>query len=617
MKKRDKDNVLAWLLYLNTTYAKLHRRYEDLFWKSYMGDHSVNKEKDVAMKARDLFRMDELLKEKTAKFAELVTGEEKERLLQWNKFFSLYQVPSHVKKIKEAISKLETEIESARAMRKEGYIDPVTKKFTVASLNAISSLMRTSSDEKLRRACFIAQQTLAQTNVSSYLKLVALRNNFAQAVGFEDFYAYKLAVEEGMKKKDLFPLFNKIYQKTKYAFKNIRKLELQQKKGLRKPWNYGFMFAGSLTKEEDPYLPFEQALERWGRSFENMGINYKGGVLVLDLLDRKGKYNNGFCHWPEPVTYRNGAYTPGRSHFTCNVVLGRSGQANQGMVTLFHEGGHAAHLLNCRNKDICLNIEYPPASTAWDETQSMFLDSVYTSIEWKSRYAKTSSGDPYPFTLFEKRVKELSVLRPLDLMGIMMVCEFEKRVYEDKKLTSTKLLKIARETSKKYRDLSVSSIGLLEVPHIYSWESACSYHGYGLATMALTQWREYFERKYGYIVDNPQVGKEMERVWRYGAAKPFKEMVELATGEKLSADPFVRRVTATDKEVIEKAKKRIQLLSKKRTTQTKISLNATIKMVHGKQVIADNKKGFEAMVKKYASWLQTQYPKIAKTKDSK
>jgi hypothetical protein len=38
--------------------------------------------------------------------------------------------------------------------------------------------------------------------------------------------------------------------------------------------------------------------------------------------------------------------------------------------------------------EICLNTEYPPASTAWDETQSMFLDTMFDSIEWRTRYAK-------------------------------------------------------------------------------------------------------------------------------------------------------------------------------------------------------------------------------------
>ena len=41
------------------------------------------------------------------------------------------------------------------------------------------------------------------------------------------------------------------------------------------------------------------AVEQWGRSFAAMNIGYKGATMDLDLLDRKGKYSNGFCHWPQ------------------------------------------------------------------------------------------------------------------------------------------------------------------------------------------------------------------------------------------------------------------------------------------------------------------------------
>ena len=26
-------------------------------------------------------------------------------------------------------------------------------------------------------------------------------------------------------------------------------------------------------------------------------VTYRGATMQLDLLDREGKYSNGFCHW--------------------------------------------------------------------------------------------------------------------------------------------------------------------------------------------------------------------------------------------------------------------------------------------------------------------------------
>jgi hypothetical protein len=57
--------------------------------------------------------------------------------------------------------------------------------------------------------------------------------------------------------------------------------------------------AGDTTKATDPYFPFEDAVDVWGRTFAGLGIQYKGSVMTLDLCDRQGKYSNGFCHWPQ------------------------------------------------------------------------------------------------------------------------------------------------------------------------------------------------------------------------------------------------------------------------------------------------------------------------------
>jgi oligoendopeptidase F len=426
-------------------------------------------------------------------------------------------------------------------------------------------------------------------------------NEYARGLGYEDFYAFKIQQEEGMTKEQLFKIFNDIYQKTKYAFGDIKKLE-KTIKGLRKPWNYSYMMTGDFTKEQDQYFPFDEALDRWGRSFTGMGIDFAGGKLQLDLLDRKGKYSNGFCHWPVLTHYKNKKRIPAETNFTCNVVYGQIGSAAEGYVTLFHEGGHAAHMLNIAEKDTCLNHEYPPMSTAWAETQSMFLDTVFSTYEWKSRYAKNKDGEVYPFDLFKRKVEKLNIVKPLALMGIMAMAEFEKTIYEEKNLTTTKLIKIAETVGNKYLNYSVKTKWLLNVPHIYSWSSACSYHGYGLADIAVSQWREYFKKKYGYIVDNSKVGKEMKKVWQQGAKKTFDEFVREATGKKLSAAAWIKENTMSVDQTLRKARMSARTLDKVKSVK-KTKFNANIKMVEGKKTIATNRNSFEDMSQNYSEWL--------------
>jgi hypothetical protein len=595
------------LEYANKEFRRLHETYERYFWVSYMGDHSIDTKKDKALAERDAFASNAELFREVKTLHALATGEEKEKLGHWVRFFSLYQSPAKLQKLRDRISVLETKMhkKAAEAETKAGYIDPTTKKFVQASKLKMSGMIRSEKDEALRRAAFDGIQKLAYTNLKDYVKFVNMLNSFAQGLGFEDFYAYKIFTEEGMTKKELFKIFDSIHSKTKFAFKNIRELE-KTKPGLRKPWNFGYMMSGSFTAEEDEYFPFDEALERWGKSFQASGISFHGGKLNLDLLERKGKYSNGFCHYPELVHFENNKRAPGAANFTCNVVYGQVGSAWQGYHTLFHEGGHAADRLNSEQTEVCLNTEYPPASTAWAETQSMFIDTMFASYEWRSRYAKNKKGEVYPFELFKRKVKELSVLAPLGLRGMMAVSQFEKEIYESKDLTPEEIVAIAKKNNKKYFDYSEDSLWLLTVPHIYSWTSGCSYHAYALAELALTQWRDYFYKKYGHVVDNSQVGEEMRKVWELGSSKTFKEFVQIATGKLITADAWLEEATISADEVIKRVQGRVKRLQKVPELKRKIELNAMIRMVDGKKLIADNKKSFEDMCRTYAVWLSSR-----------
>ncbi|NBD74373.1 hypothetical protein GVX82_05030 [Patescibacteria group bacterium] len=467
-------------------------------------------------------------------------------------------------------------------------------------------MLLTESDETIRKAVFRSLEQLATTHINDLIKLVALRNEYARGLGFDDFYAYKIQIEEGMSKQELFSIFDEIYDRTSYAFAELRKKE-ESKPGLRKPWNKAYMLSGDFVREEDPYFPFSEALIRWGTSFSRLGVTFRGSVLQLDLVERKGKYSNGFCHWPQPVHYEGNTRKPSHANFTCTTVVGQVGEGEDGISTLFHEGGHAAHLAHCDQREVILNTEWPPMSTAWAETQSMFMETLFSSIEWRMRYAKDENGNPYPFDLYEKKLHELHALKPLSLMGMMAVMNFERSLYETPSLTVPKVKRIAREVWTYHSDTSEPSLRLLGVPHIYSWESACSFHGYALATLAVHQWREYFFKKYGYIVDNPNVGTEMRNVWKHGSSLTFPELVKEATGSKLSPKAWLTMATRSLTATLREANGRVERLEHEPTKARRVALDAEIRMVHGKKTIADSRNGFESMAKTYALWLAKQH----------
>ena len=275
---KSKTKSAATLLQLlNHTYRQIHTRYERLFWQSYMGDHSVNDAFAKAQIARENFRSNEKLFAEVNMCLMYATGTQEEKLAQWALFFSKFQTPTTVKETFKKIVDLEKDIHTKQAHRTEGYTDPKTKKYITASRAQMSSMQMTHSDEKVRKACFMALEELAKTCATELIALVNLRNQYAQALGYEDFYAYKIHTEENMTKQELFALFDTIYDKTKFAFATVRDME-KTLPGLRKPWNRGYLLSGSFTKESDKYFPFTKALERWGRSFSQLGISFSNNA---------------------------------------------------------------------------------------------------------------------------------------------------------------------------------------------------------------------------------------------------------------------------------------------------------------------------------------------------
>lgn len=615
-KKLSKQETnSAFLARLNSTFTKLHTAYEELFWLSNMGDHSVDADMDKAMGKRDAFRTDVTLANEIDMRLKKAPAKEKARLLVWKRFFQLYQAPASVADIKQKVGELETAFSKKKTSRKEGYIDPKTGVFVEASENKMRTMIRTHPDEVVRKACFDAVQKTAFANIDDYITMVGLRNAYARGLGYEDFYAYKLDLDEEITKSELFAIFDDVYEKVKYAFDDIRALEKRMKKenpaapDLRKPWNFAYMMTGDFAKEEDPYFRFDDALGYWMKSFARMGVDFGGGTITLDLLDRKGKHNNGFCHWPSVVEYRGSRRIPGKSNFTSNAVLGQIGSGSLGLETLFHEGGHAAHLLNSTETEACLNHEYAPTSVSWAEIQSMFMDSIVYDIEWRMTYAKNSSNQAFPFDLFERRRRKVAIARPLGLLPIVMVSYFEKEIYEHPNLTREAVIAIAQSAYRKCMDFSEDSLMLLNLPHIFSWESSAYYHGYALAQLGVDQLRAYFYEKYGHITDNPNIGKDMKKVWKYGGRYHTNEFMKKLTGRPLDPSAHIASVTMSIEDLIEEGRAlvaRQKVVSEKQSKKPqpkKLSLNARIRLVHGKELIADSSKGLEKMEMTYRKWL--------------
>jgi hypothetical protein len=388
-------------------------------------------------------------------------------------------------------------------------------------------------------------------------------------------------------------------------------LRRQHGDGAAAPWNLRFYSSGDVIRRLDPYMPFGLALRRWIHSFRRLGIQFRGAMMQLDLLERPGKHQNGFCHGPVPSWINeDGEWVPAAVNFTAEAKPDQMGSGLRAINTLFHEGGHAAHFANVVQNSPCFSQEYAPTSMAYAETQSMFCDSLLADPDWMMRYAKTPDGRAIPPALILERIATSQPMRAFDARSIAVVPYFESALYQmsGDDLTPEAVLELARATE--VRVLGIENPRpLLAIPHLLNQESAASYQGYLLALMAVAQTRVHFMDEFGFLADNPAIGPALSaHYWEPGNSLDHNSMLRSLTGDGFSARHLADECNETTEEACERAEQSMRAADARRYPESPVStLDARLRIVHGTELLADSGEGEEAMCDRFEGWVRARY----------
>lgn len=603
---------------LNTEYLQRHQAKEDLFWSSYMGltgtpeaTRSSLGEAEVELNRwlQDPERL-KSVKQTNAAIqggALIATPVQREALEGWQATLNAHAIESaEARALAEEIVHREAQLASARASMELGYQLP-GEALTRASSVALSGMIRADKTEARREAAWKGMRSI-ETHVlqNGYLEVVKLRNRLGRMLGGDDYYDWKTQRTEGMRKVEIFALLDELEARTRDAGERAMN-QLRQEKGAQvTPWNILYLISGDVTAESDPYFPFALSLNRWARSFSGMRCDYRGAKLVLDLLDRKGKYENGFMHGPEPSWRSCSGFHPARIHFTANAIPTQVGAGERALETFFHEGGHAIHFANIDMPSPCFAQEFAPTSVAYAEIQSMFMDSLVSDPDWLALYATNRQGDRFPFELLEKIIRAKQPFRAWQIRAMMVVPYVERAIYEmsDEQLTPEAVLKVAREIERKLLGQE-SHRPVLSVPHLLAGESSAYYHGYVLADMGVHQTRDYLYDNIGFLTDNPFVGTILcDRFWKNGNRYNVNQYMERMTGKPLSAKPLASDGSRPVEKSVENCKRWYDWACEKNAYDGEVRLNATIQIVHGNETIADTSSvSFEEADKQFRSWI--------------
>ena len=604
---------------LNRDYERLHTSKEDAFWTAYMGlaEDADEARADLSRKEIELQRwlQDPGRLRETRERLGAATDEETATILQgWLRTFLAHGIESEEGRALAAeIVEDEGRLARARGTMKLGYRDAAGD-LVEAGVVKLSLMLHNEKEEAPRRAAWEGLRTIEDHVLEhGFLDIVRKRNRLGRMQGGEDYYDWKVRAAEGLTKREIFDLLDELEEKTRdAAARFLDELRAEHGEAAAAPWNARYFSSGDLTAEQDPYFPLSKALARWGRSFAALGIDYNGAEMALDLLDRKGKHENGFMHGPVPAWRADGTYRPARVQFTANAIPGEVGSGKRGTATLFHEGGHAAHFSNIDMPAPCFAQEFAPTSVAFAEVQSMFLDNLLDDADWQARYARTAAGEPMPMELIEKGVRTNQRSVALGLRMLFTVCYCERAIYEipDEELTAERVLAEIRAVERRLLGLDASPRPALSIPHLISGEASAYYHGYVLAQVAVDQTREFFRQRDGHLVDNPRIGPDLrEHYWRPGNSIRFFDFIEGLTGRPLSADAIARRVNRTADEAAAEARAAVAKLEDIPEHADPADLGARIRVVHGHERVADTGEGdFRTAGRDFERWIEGMLP---------
>jgi hypothetical protein len=614
---------------INREYARLHTAKEDAFWNAYMGldadagrARAALSEAEVALhqflsdparlaSVREWTRAAEALLDLSDTRAH-PSEEDFVALSGWMATLEAHVIENpQARLLAEELIEQEGRLALARG-KLELWSEDAHGVRQPASSVRLSALLANDPSERVRRSAWHGLRSIEPHLLEhGFLELVKLRNRFGRLTGGEDWYDSKVRRVEGLTKQEIFAWLEELEQRTRVRAEASLE-ELRAKKGAEAllPWNTRFASSGDIALLQDPHFPFGKALERWMRSFGALGIRYRGATLVLDLVDRPGKYENGFMHGPVPAWVDRGRWIPARIQFTANAIPGLPGAGRRATDTLFHEGGHAAHFANIVMPSPCFAQEFAPMSVGHAETQSMLLESLLEDPLWQRRHARTNASEAMSEELILQGIAVRQPMAAWSLRSMLSVCFAERALYEipDQELSAARVLEELRAVERRLLLLEQGSPRpVLSVPHLASNESSAYYHGYVLADMALEQTSQFFRRRDGSLVDNPRVGPDLaEHYWRSGNQLPFRALVENLTGADLGAEALGLRVSRDAAQAQAEARAVLNDAAPAASGDFP-ALEARIRVVHGHETIGEAGDGeLDRLCAQFESWIDAR-----------
>ena len=407
------------------------------------------------------------------------------------------------------------------------------------STNDVYSILKESRDSEYRRSVWEASKDVGPAVNEKFLELIRLRNESAEKVGFKNYYAMAMVLEEQNEEK-LVGIFDELDELTREPFRRFKERldhELSELYGTAAseimPWHYHDPYFQELPAigegDFDHYYKGKDIVGLAADFYSGIGMPVEDILSRSDLYERAGKNPHAFC---------TDIDRQGDIRILCNIV-----DNNQWMDTILHELGHGVYDKYVGSDLPWLIRVYPHLCTT--EASAMYFGRLSHDPMWMKDALGLDDEETEKISLPMKnaiRYKQLIFAR-----WVQVMFHFEREMYRDPLQDLSALwwdlkerFQMVRRPEGRNKPDYASKIHIISSP-VY-------YHNYMLGELIASQFHHYLsagvltkENGMG-IYGNKAVGEYFrEKVYRPGNIVPWDEHVETATGEPLTARYFVEQ----------------------------------------------------------------------------
>ncbi len=401
--------------------------------------------------------------------------------------------------------------------------------------NQIENILKTSTDNLALQSAWEAHKKIGPLVAADIIKLVKLRNKLAQQLGFANFHEMSLKLND-QDPSEVEKIFNQLDDLTRNAFASVKKdIDLVLSKrykldtSMLMPWHYQdryFQEAPNIYPVElDQYYANKNLEKITSDFYSSIDMPIDDLLARSDLYEKPGKNQHAFC---------TDIDNEGDIRVLCNIKPNA-----KWMNTMLHEFGHAVY-----EKYIDRNLPYvlrQPAHIFTTEAIAMLFGRLSSNPYWIMKMCNISKKEAT--SIAENSFRTLRLEQLVFSRWAQVMYRFEKSMYANPDQDLNQLwwnlvekYQLLKKPAGRNEPDWATKIHIATVP--------CYYHNYLLGEILASQLHYYISthvvndttdiRKVNYI-GQKNVGKYLkEKIFMPGSRFYWNEMIERATGEKLT-----------------------------------------------------------------------------------